>query len=76
MLNPPSDIQFSKLRFYVVHTLGAKVDKIMHLAVRSCVLPHIKVLICQKMPAHTRCTEATICAHGTQNMHTRWRVHP
>ena len=41
--NPPSDIKFSKLRFYVVHTLGAKVDKIMHLAVCSCVLPHIKV---------------------------------
>ena len=49
-----------------MHTPGAKVDKIIHLAVRSCVLPHIKVLICQEKPAHTGCKEAKICAHGTQ----------
>ena len=63
--------QCSKLRFYIVHTQGAWVAKIVRPAICPCVFPFIKVLIFSKKHAHTGCTgensvhpAAKICTLG------------
>ena len=41
-----------------------------------CSSSHKGINMLEKKPAHTGCTEAKICAHGAQNVHTGCRVHP
>ena len=62
--------QCSKLRFYIVHTPGAKVGKNVHPAVCPCVFPYKNVLICSKgmhpLGAHLG---SEIYAPGRQYVH-------